>query len=164
MAVRRARLEDAAAIAEVHVRTWHAAYAHVLGAERLAGIDPERRRAGWERALSEGDVAAWVAQEADGPVVGFVSIGDSRDAPDEGELFAIYVLPESWGSGAGSELMAVARDALRAAYPTSILWVLEDNPRARRFYEREGWALDGGRKEEELLGTTVAEVRYRLGP
>jgi hypothetical protein len=41
--------------------------------------------------------------------------------------------------------------------------VLEDNPRARRFYEREGWALDGGRKEEELLGTIVAEVRYRLG-
>jgi len=77
-------------------------------------------------------------------------------------LFAIYVLPEEWGSPAGRELMAVAREALRAAYPTSILWVLEDNPRARRFYEREGWEPDGGRQEEELLGATVTEVRYRL--
>jgi ribosomal protein S18 acetylase RimI-like enzyme len=161
--VRRARLEDAAAIAEVHVRTWQAAYAHALGAERLATIDASRRRAGWERALTEGDVTAWVADE-DGPIVGFVSIGDSRDAADEGELFAIYVLPGSWGSGAGRELMGAARNALRAAYPTSILWVLEDNPRARRFYEREGWELDGGRKEEALLGVTVAEVRYRLRP
>ena len=58
--------------------------------------------------------------------------------------------------------MAAAREALRERYETSILWVAEDNPRARRFYEREGWTLDGGRKEEELLGVKVAEVRYRI--
>ena len=40
--------------------------------------------------------------------------------------------------------------------------MLEDNPRARRFYEREGWTLDGARKEDEFLGLTVAEVRYRI--
>jgi len=52
--------------------------------------------------------------------------------------------------------------ALReSGYREVILWVLEDNPRARRFYEREGWALDGGRKEDEFLGVQVTEVRYR---
>jgi GNAT superfamily N-acetyltransferase len=161
VAVRRAQAGDAAALGEIHVRTWQAAYEHVFGAERLAGMSAARRAEQWRRWLAEG-VDAWVYEEEDGSVVGFVWIGDSREAERVGELFAIYVLPESWGSAAGRELMAVARDALRAAYPTSILWVLEDNPRARRFYEREGWALDGGRKEDELLGTTVAEVRYRL--
>ena len=161
MAVRRAQAGDAARLGEIHVRTWQAAYEHVFGADRLAGLRPERRAEQWQGWLAEG-VDAWVFEEEAGPVVGFVWIGDSREAEDEGELFAIYVLPEAWGSAAGRELMAVARDALRAAYPTSILWVLEDNPRARRFYEREGWALDGGRREEELLGATVAEVRYRL--
>ena len=161
MAVRRARAGDAAALGAIHVRTWQAAYEHVFGAERLAGMSPERRTEQWRRWLAEG-VDAWVFEEEDGAVVGFVWVGDSREAEGEGELFAIYVLPESWGSGAGSELMAVGRDALRAAYPTSILWVLEANPRARRFYEREGWELDGGRKEDELLGATVVEVRYRL--
>ena len=40
--------------------------------------------------------------------------------------------------------------------------MLEDNPRARRFYEREGWDIDGARTEDEFLGVRVAEVRYRL--
>jgi GNAT superfamily N-acetyltransferase len=159
MLIRAARPEDAAAVADVHVRTWQAAYEHVFGAERLAQIDPGRRRAAAGRAIASGGV--WVAEEA-GRILGFVSIGEARDEDADGELFAIYVLPEAWGGGAGPGLMAAAREALRARYATSILWVLEDNPRARRFYEREGWALDGARKEDELLGTTVAEVRYRL--
>jgi RimJ/RimL family protein N-acetyltransferase len=53
--------------------------------------------------------------------------------------------------------------AMRArASGDAVLWVLEDNPRARRFYEREGWALDGERKDDEYLGIRVAEVRYRI--
>jgi GNAT superfamily N-acetyltransferase len=158
--VRPARPEDAAAVAEVHVRTWQAAYEHVFGAEKLARIDTPERRGRWERWLAEGE-HVWVAEEDD-RVVGFVWIGDSRDDDAGGELFAIYVLPEAWGSGAGPGLMAVGADALRERYESSILWVLEDNPRARRFYEREGWTPDGARKEDELLGVTVAEVRYRL--
>lgn len=159
MLIRVARPEDAAAIADVHTRTWQAAYAHVFGADRLGGIDAERRRAGWEREIAEHG-GVWVAEDGD-RVVGFVSVGANRDDEREGELYAIYVLPEAWGSGAGTRLMRAALEALRERYATSVLWVLEDNPRARRFYEREGWTLDGGRKQEELLGVQVVEVRYR---
>jgi RimJ/RimL family protein N-acetyltransferase len=42
------------------------------------------------------------------------------------------------------------------------LWVLEDNPRARRFYEAAGWSTDGRTKEDEFLDTRVREVRYRI--
>jgi GNAT superfamily N-acetyltransferase len=70
-------------------------------------------------------------------------------------------VPEAWSSGAGAALMASALEALRS-YSSATLWVLADNPRARRFYEREGWVLDGGRREEEILGVDVAEVRYRI--
>ena len=38
---------------------------------------------------------------------------------------------------------------------------MENNPRARRFYEREGAKPDGGQKRETLLGVEVAELRYR---
>ena len=41
------------------------------------------------------------------------------------------------------------------------LWVVEGNARARRFYEREGWAPDGAAKEDEFGGQVVREVRYR---
>ena len=99
MEIRRATVADARAIADVHVRTWQAAYEHVFGVERLAGLDVDRRASGWERRLGEG-WATFVA-EKDGRVLGFVSVG-------EGELDAIYVLPEAWGSSAGGALVSTA--------------------------------------------------------
>jgi ribosomal protein S18 acetylase RimI-like enzyme len=95
-------------------------------------------------------------------VVGFASCGESRDAAGEGELYAIYALPKAWGSGTGPTLMTAALTALRAnGFGTASLWVLEDNPRARRFYEREGWT-QAGRREEEVLGIQITEVGYRI--
>jgi ribosomal protein S18 acetylase RimI-like enzyme len=161
MDVRRARLEDARAIAQVHAETWREAYEHVFGAERLASVTIDARLAQWERILAAGQSDVFVA--ADDGIVGFVSTGDSRDADAEAELFAIYVLPRAWGTGAGSALMRAGIEAMRLrASGDAVLWVLHDNPRARRFYEREGWTLDGERKEDEYLGIRVPEVRYRI--
>jgi GNAT superfamily N-acetyltransferase len=161
--VRRARPEDAAEVAEVHLRTWQAAYEHVFGAERLAELDPERRLHAWERTLAEHPDEAVFLAEQEGRVVAFASVGPSRDEPDEGELYAIYALPSAWGGGAGPALMRESLAALRGlGYRAATLWVLEDNPRARRFYEREGWKLDGTRREGEHLGVATVEVRYRI--
>ena len=44
----------------------------------------------------------------------------------------------------------------------AILWVLEDNPRTRRFYELAGWRLDGAVKEKTILDTPVRKLRYQL--
>jgi len=165
--IRRARVEDAAPLARVHVATWQAAYEHVFGAERLAAVGAERRVQVWERSLREPAAhdAVFVAEVEDAGLVGFASVGSCRDGPDTpgGELYALYVLPEAWGSGAGSALLAAGMTALRGAgYDEAILWVLEDNPRARRFYEREGWRPDGGRRTGEHLGVRTVEVRYRI--
>jgi RimJ/RimL family protein N-acetyltransferase len=52
---------------------------------------------------------------------------------------------------------------LRAeTFHDAVLWVLEDNPRTRRFYELAGWRADGAVKDEEWLGKPVREVRYRI--
>jgi GNAT superfamily N-acetyltransferase len=162
--VRRARSDDAAAIAEVHVRTWQDAYEHVFGAERLAGVTVAQRLPMWRQILNDPAQTALVAEDEAGRIVGWCTVAPSRDADADGELWGIYVLSEAWGSGAGTALMAAGIDALReSGYREVILWVLEDNPRARRFYEREGWTLDGSRKEDEFLGVPVTEVRYRRG-
>jgi RimJ/RimL family protein N-acetyltransferase len=42
-----------------------------------------------------------------------------------------------------------------------VLWVLPGNARARRFYERAGWAADGTEKTSEAFGVSFDEVRYR---
>ena len=116
----------------------------------------------WERVLREPARDVFVAEE-DGRVVGFVGTLPSRDADAEGELGEIYAVPEAMGRGVGHALMAAALAALRArGYADAILYVLDDNPRARAFYEREGWALDGAEKTDEFLGLQVRELRYRV--
>ncbi|MDX6466917.1 MAG: hypothetical protein QOI27_1957 [Gaiellaceae bacterium] len=161
MNIRRARLEDAAAIAAVHVHTWQAAYEHVFGAERLARLDPAAREQFARRSATDDDHDELVAEE-DGRIVGFVVAGPAQDGAEEREIYAIYVLPEAWGTEAARGLMHGVLEAQRArGAGGAVLWVLEDNPRARRFYEREGWRADGS-AESDYLGLTVPLVRYRI--
>ena len=76
-------------------------------------------------------------------------------------MYAIYVDPAAWSTGAGRALMEHAEAELIASYDEATLWVLDDNPRARRFYELAGWETDGERKAEERWGVRAPEVRYR---
>jgi len=41
-----------------------------------------------------------------------------------------------------------------------VLWVLEDNERARRFYDRGGWTADGETRVESIGGEPVKQLRY----
>jgi len=76
-------------------------------------------------------------------------------------LFAIYVHPEHWGTGVGRTLIESGEDELRTlGHEEAILWVLDDNPRARRFYELAGWSVDGAAREIRLFGFDISEVRY----
>jgi GNAT superfamily N-acetyltransferase len=162
--VRPATLADAREIARVHVETWRAAYAHVFPAEFLAGLSIDDRAALAEHLLTERSETILVA-EVEGRVVGFASGGPSRDddpgaAP--GEVYAIYVEPAAWGRGAGRLLLQRLEEALLGSgFDDATLWVLEDNPRARRFYEAAGWEFDGGREMFSRGGVDAWEIRYR---
>lgn len=158
MLVRDATPGDAEAIARVHVRAWQVGYAHVFPPEKLAGIDEAARARGWRDGLESG----WKVLVPE-DLSGFAGVGPSREAEREGELYAIYVAPEQWGTGRGRLLMEHALEELRAqGFAEATLWVLEDNPRARRFYEAAGWRLDGATKDDTFLGIPVREVRYRI--
>jgi len=158
--VRQASAADADAIARVQERGWQQAYRHVFPPERLdAGgfIHVDR----WRTRLQTPPPGWSTFVAVDGSIVGFASVGPSRDEEGVGEVYAIYVDPESWGSGWGRALLERAQTQLARDYDEATLWVLEDNPRARRFYERAGWAPDGARKEDVWFDVTATEVRYR---
>jgi ribosomal protein S18 acetylase RimI-like enzyme len=163
VSVRDARPGDAEAIARVHVRTWQGAYRHVFSDEALDSITIEGRVEGWRRMITEPRPRSHVLVAEDGAgVQGFASGGPADDDGSLGELYAIYVLPEAWGAGHGRALIAESVERLRAdGFPEAILWVLEDNPRTRRFYELAGWRLDGEPREHTFLDTPVRVVRYR---
>lgn len=155
--LRRATVGDAEALAEVHVRSWQAAYTGIFPEEFLDSLDRERRARWWRRFI--GDGATVHVSEVD-DVVGFCTAGDSDD-DGWGEVFAIYVLPEHWGAGHGRELLMAGESGLAAAgHERALLWVLEANGRGRRFYERQGWTAGRPIRVEEIGGIQVTELRY----
>ena len=167
--IRPATSDDAEALAVVQVRTWQAAYRGQVPQDYLDALDPVRRRRGWEQWLGAGDSAATVLalqHDTDG-VIGFVSVSPSRDPDTDpqavGEVAAIYVLPAHWGRGGGAMLMNAGLHRLAGAgFGAAILWVLDTNQQARRFYETGGWRPDGSVKTDDSRGFPLVEVRYRL--
>ena len=163
--VRSAVLGDADAIGRVQVETWRAAYRGLMPDEAIAGFDVEERRRLWREGLArvpQPGSATFVA-ELDREVVGFASVGRSREegAENEGELYAIYLHPSRWSQGIGRALLERAEESMRASgFEQAILWVMEGNERGERFYRAAGWERDG-RKVETFQGAEVAELRYR---
>ncbi|MEV6712986.1 GNAT family N-acetyltransferase [Lentzea sp. NPDC051208] len=155
MTVRLAVTSDAPAVASVHVQTWQAAYRGLVPDPVLDDLSVEERSSMWERAIPRGGV--WVGL-ADDAVAGFCAVGPSSEPDAAFQLYALYVLPSAWGTPLGYEL---ARAALGAEQDV-VLWVFDDNPRARRFYERLGFRADGTAKTESIGGVELKEIRYRL--
>lgn len=139
--IRQATPEDAEAVVRMHTLAHEETYADRLSAEffrtRRAGI-PERveRR----RPFLAGSDPRIIALDANSDVVGFADAGPGRDedGPEALELYSLYALRRTHGSGLGAALLSAAIGE-SAAY----LWVLENNPRALAFYLKHGFRPDG---------------------
>lgn len=159
--VREAGEADAAEVARVHIETSRATYGGLLPAEALSAMTFERRLASWSETLAGGREFVYVAERG-ARAVGFASGGPERegDAEYDGELYTVYVLPSEQRRGAGRALtLAVAERLARDGFRAMLLWVLEGNAGARRFYESLGGA-PVRRKVIERAGGALAEVAY----
>lgn len=163
MNLRPAAPDDAMAVARVHVRAWQVAYKGLIPDEYLQGLRPENRAERYDFAsLDPTRPRTLVAAEADA-ILGFATIAPARDedAIGQGELCAIYVDPDCWSRGIGRALVSAARDELHGlGFREAILWVVAGNARAQRFYEADGWALDGMHRQQQVWSVTVDTVRY----
>ncbi len=153
--IRRGAPEDAEAMAHLHLDVWDDAYTGLMP----QGILDERRDKVAERVERWHDIFSqdnpnWLAEDADG-LVGFSGAGEARDNDMDVdlELYALYVRAAYYGTGVGYALFEQAVGD-RAAY----LWVLAGNERAIRFYERQGFRLDGTEDEQDE-GLHVRMVR-----
>ena len=166
--IRRARREDASAIADVHLRSWQQTYQGILSAAYLAALETtlERRVAWFSEALGKGVPSIHVA-EFDGRLLGFCSCGASRDEDvpaATGELMAIYLSAEGWGQGIGSHLWGRAREELeKGGYRAVTAWVLDGNVRAARFYRNAGFKADAASQRTfEENGEPLPLTRFYL--
>ena len=155
VSIRQAVPADAEALAHLHVDVWDDAY---TGLVPQGILDDRREKVAerverWQEILGRAE-PTWVAEDSEG-LVGFTSTGPARDNDMEEllELYALYVRSAYWDSGLGYALFEIAVGD-RAAY----LWVLVGNERAIRFYERQGFRLDGTEDEHDE-GLHVRMVR-----
>lgn len=163
--IRRATIDDAAALARVHVDTWRTTYRGIVPDDYLASLSYERRTARWAeqiQATLAGKFEIIVAENEDRQIVGFADGGPNRedDPVYKGELYAIYILQAYQGRGIGKRLVPpLAKSLLAMDLDTMLLWVLTENTPAHRFYESLG-----GRYVRtsmwEVGGVSIEEVAY----
>ncbi len=150
-------------IAEIRIASWRAAYAGLMPQDLLDSMSVDNGAARFEQSIAaDPPGSALLVVEEQGSVRGFAAIGPDRTAePGRGELYAIYLHPAWFRRGAGSALMSEAVTRLRSwGHDVAILWVLEANQPARRFYEAVGWETDGRTKVDLGFGYSLVEVAY----
>jgi len=160
--VRKAEIADAKVLGRIHSNSWKVAYKGIVPDSVLDNITPEKREKYFERVMSENSEDLFLVY-ADGKEAGFMTIGRCRDDDRDstyGEIWGIYLLPEYWNKGIGSYLIDWGINELKSkGYKKVTLWVLEENIKARRFYEKKGFRHDGTVKEIKL-GKILNEYRY----
>jgi ribosomal protein S18 acetylase RimI-like enzyme len=160
--IRPADVDDAAAIARVHVSSWRATYTDLLPADFLESLTEAGYADRWRRFIAERSNLAFVVEDDSGDVVGFASGGRDRagEASYKGELYAIYLLEAAQRRGYGRELVRAIAGGLRGmGLDDMIVWVLRDNVTARDFYERLGGIYV--RTQPITIGSvTLEEVSY----
>lgn len=165
MFVTTATLDDARAIAQVHVSSWQQAYRGILPKAFLDALSVDERAAMWRECIAQGCPELVVAKSA-GQVCGFAAFGPSRDegAPDHNaEIMALYLAPDVWSTGVGRRLWCTVLERVVAqGFAVVTLWVMARNARAIRFYEAAGFeAQPSSRKQFTLGGLVLDEVRYQ---
>jgi ribosomal protein S18 acetylase RimI-like enzyme len=164
MTTRRATSADAETVGRIHVESWNVAYRGVMPDDVIARTDLAYRTAFWAERIADQEWPVYLIEE-EGQCVAFCQMIPTNDPDDDatrvGHITSLHVLPQLRGRGYGRMLIDhVFAEFRRRGFADVTLWVLEKNRDARRFYETQGFHLDGGTRR--YPGTQVPEVRYRI--
>ena len=148
--IRPARDADAPAVADIWERGWHDGHDGLVPQELVAVRTPESFR---ERTAER--VAGTTVATVAGEVAGFVMV-----VADEVEQ--VYLSSAHRGTRVAAALIAEAERQVRAnGHRKAWLAVVAGNARARAFYERSGWADEGGFDYEAAAGERTIYVPCR---
>lgn len=148
--------DDFAAIRKIYENSWKYAYKDIIPMEWMESRPKEK----WGGNINRNGRTEIIAL-CDSKIVGTASFGTSRweRFKDYGEIVTIYLLPEYIGQGIGSALIEHCISELKLlGFKNILLWVLEENIRARKFYEKHGFVLTDEFMDDNIGGRDVREL------
>lgn len=157
-----AKAADFAKVAAMHYPVWRRSWTGMLSDHELDMLAPPQRWAAefYPQTLCRPGWIMWIA-ESGGKTLGMIMYGPDLANPRDVQIDALYIAENSQRHGIGGRLLNKALHA----YPTAdvILWAAEKNDKARRFYEKKNFELDGSTFVwKPLPGVSVPHVGYRL--
>ena len=161
-AIREASTADAEGIARAHTESWQVSYRGILPDVVLDRIDVGQRVETRKRILRDRSIFQLVAYDlTHGDIVGFCDAGPARrHAPFAGEVYAIYLVQHAKRFGLGAEMWERVQSWFVAnGMRSMIVWVLDNNHHARRFYEAMG-GRSASRLNTSVGGFPVTELSY----
>jgi len=160
--IREAKAADFAKVAQMHYPVWRQSWAGILPDYMLDILGTPQRWATetYPQNLRPSGWAMWIA-ESGRKVLGVTIFGPDHTSPDHLQVDALYTAEEGQRLGIGGRLL---NKAVRAN-PSGdvILWCAVKNSKARHFYEKNNFQLDGRTFVwRPLPGVSVPHVGYRL--
>jgi GNAT superfamily N-acetyltransferase len=160
--IREAKPDDYADVAEMHYPVWRRSWTGILAPPLLDILGTPKRWAAeiYPQSLNRTGWSMWIAESA-GRTVGVTIFGPDSDDPDHLLIDALYVTEESQRHGVGGHLLETAM----GTHPSGdvVLWCAVENGRARSFYEKRNFRIDGRTLDwEPLPGVIVPHVGYRF--
>ena len=161
MNIEKITRDTAAQTSYIYAMSWKTGYKGIIPQSYLDQISLER----WANRLGNEheDFQADYIVSDHGKFVATSSISKARDTQYRGwgEIISIYVLPEEFRKGYGRALFSYVTNQLKEnGFSQIYLWVLEENQRARAFYEAMGFHANGDRITQNIGGKDLIEVRY----
>lgn len=162
MLIRHATPDDAARIAEIHVKSWQASYRGIIPDTYLNSLEGNQRQTLWSKFASKPEASILLATDSKA-IIGFCHMGIARDTDvlQAAEIMAIYIDPNHERKGAGNALITHAiSQARQSGFKKIILWVLEANHPAKQFYHAMNFTPDGTYRSITIAGSTLTEIRF----
>lgn len=152
------RSDDLLEISNIYESSWKYAYKDIIPQDYLDSIPTGN----WISSIDKFRMNNLVIIE-NGRIIGTARISKSRwqQYSDYGEIISIYLLPAYMGKGYGKYLLKKCIEELNIlGYDKILLWVLEDNQRARTFYEKNGFLYSENYMNDNIGGKELREVMY----
>ncbi len=157
--IRKATGADASILASIMVQSFRTAFADIVTPKTMDRCTNEENCTQMVASILASGEGEFLLACKGGIPCGELYWREGKELQNSAEIVALHSLQETWGTGVGKALIEYAlRSIVDGGKTSAYLWAFEENKRARRFYEKYGFANDGSSQVSRF--DEAVEVRY----